>query len=161
MKNKQNLYFACILIVSLLLLALYVLMPSKNQLDNKLCIATINYSLKENEHEFNYRITQRIRYTLNDKGYINIRGVAALNDEQYVIARTVNFSYRAVDNNHNYSSEITNVSKAGQDNLPDALASQYISYLLPGSSTFFRMEDINNHLTLITAPQGPLFICRY
>lgn len=161
MRNKKVLHFTCILTILLLALGTYLLMIPRNQINNKLCKATVGFELKKDDHDFTYRLFHRIRFTIDNKGYNHMRGVVSKDNKQYVVARTLSFNFQARDKNHNYEAKIGEVRKTGQDNLPDSLASQYLSYTLPESFIFFRMDDINDHLALVSGSQGPLFVCSF
>lgn len=161
MKNKKILHTLCIATILLLALGTYLLMIPKDHINNKLCKATISFELKKDNHEFKYKLFHRIRFSADGKGYNHMRGVVSKDNEQYILARTLSFNFQARDKNHNYEAKIGEVSKTGQDTLPDALAAQYLSYTLPGSFIFFRMEEINDHLALVSGSQGPIFICSF
>ncbi len=159
MKNKKMLHTLCIVTILLLALGTYLLLLPKDHINNKLCKATVSFELKKDNHEFKYKLFHRIRFSTEGKGSNHTRGVVIKDNEQYIIARTLSFNFLNKDNNNNYKAKIEEVRKTGQDTLPDALASQYLSYLLPGSFIFFRTEEINDHLALVSGSQGPIFIC--
>lgn len=159
--KKKMLHIIGILTVFFLVLGTYLLRMPKEYIDNRLCKASVSFELKKDGHEFRYKLFHRIRFSVDGKGYNHMRGVVFKDNEQYILARTLSFDFQARDKNHNYQAKIGEVSKTGQDTLPDALATQYLAYTLPGSFMFFRMDDINNHLALVSGSQGPIFICSF
>lgn len=161
MKNKKMLHIICISSIFFLALGTYIITVPKEHINNKLCKATVSFKLTNEDHDFHYRLAHRIRFSVDGKGYNHMRGVVYKDNEQYIIARTLSFDFQARDKNKNYEAKIGEIRKTGQDTLPDVLVSKYLSYTLPGSFIFFRVDDINNHLALVSGSQGPIFICSF
>lgn len=136
----------------------YFFTKPKILLENNLCKSTVSYKLDDSSHNFEYNIFTNLNFTNTGKGYEHMRGVVIKDETKYTLARNLNFSYQ-VRNNNNYEITINDVSKLGQDNVPEDLISQYFTYTLPNSFTVIKINEIGNNLILVSGLQGPVFIC--
>lgn len=159
MKNNLLLHIICVFIILASTLGFYFFTQPKPYIQNKICRATVNFKLNDNDHDFGY--TLFIRLYLNDSGKGNghIRGEVIKDGKKYLMAKTLGFSYQATNNNHDYDMTIENVKQTGQDNVPKDVSAQYLSYMLPKSFIFLKVDEINRYLMLVSGAQGPLFIC--
>lgn len=159
MRNKKYLHVFCVFIILLSSLAAYFIIKQNPIMENSLCKATIKFKLNDSEHNFEYSLFLSLHFTDAEKGSEHIRGMVSKDGKKYTIARTVNFNYQTRKNSSNYEVTINDVQKAGQDNLPENLATQYLSYTLPQKFVFLKIEELNKHLALVSGLQGPVFIC--
>jgi len=161
MKRKLYLHITCFFIISLSVLGTYLFISSSSahKFHNNVCQATINFKLNDDSHNFEYILFLRVNFIDTGYGYEDMRGEVFNDGKRYTVARTIDFNYRNKSNSDIYEVTVANFSKAGHDNLTDDLVAKHLSYTLPKSFIFLKIDEIDQHMMLISGTQGPVLIC--
>jgi hypothetical protein len=159
MKNNSSFHIICLLVIFASALGVYLFTLPKPYIQNNICRATVNFKLNDVDHDFAYTLFIRLYLTDSGKGNGHIRGEVINDGKKYTMAKTLSFSYQSTNKNHDYDMTIENVKQTGQDNVPKDLAEKYLSYTLPKSFIFLKVDEIDRNMMLVSGAQGPLFIC--
>lgn len=158
MKKNIFLHAACIIVIILSVISVYLLTKPKIPLDDDLCKSMIHFKLDDDNHNFEYNIFITFGLTEVGKGYEHMRGVVVKDGKKYNLARTLDFSYKIRNNSH-YEISVIDVRETGLDNIPADLVSKYLAYTLPNSFSLLKINEIGKNLILVSGLQGPVFIC--
>ncbi|WP_072010811.1 MULTISPECIES: hypothetical protein [unclassified Serratia (in: enterobacteria)] len=130
-----------------------------NSSENKLCTSTLKYSINDEGLNFSHVTHYRLFLAENGSGYVNLGGNVTYNNKNYIISRIINFTYKPINQEGDYSSKIDEVMKTGQDNIPDDLVNKFFIYTTLGVSNYFKVGRIDEHRMLISVSRGPFIVC--
>ncbi|WON76450.1 hypothetical protein [Serratia sp. UGAL515B_01] len=157
---KVKFFFLALLTVILIISLLFFFIKKPMNQESKLCLSTAKFKVENGNNLLTYTISYRLFFRGgNGVGYAAMRGVVMKNETEYVLARNVAFNYFDQNGTNHFEAKINEMTKTGQDSVPDLLIEKYFPYTMPDKKSYFRIDEISQGRFLISANQGPFLIC--
>ncbi|HDR2399069.1 TPA: hypothetical protein QCH98_004390 [Enterobacter bugandensis] len=161
---KSRLIFRYLFFITILFLIFYMAFvffrtPPLKQDD--FCYASVNNLTHTQFGTVKYTLHHKIKLFKNGKGFDNFHGKFFYQDKEYVISRTVNFSYTEAKHSPFYVVMINSTHVYSTDNIPEQLISRNITFLKEGVERNVSFQSLGNANILVSDSSGPSFICNY
>lgn len=123
------------------------------------CTATLIH-YENREDLFSHTSQLNIHFKKDGFGYMLINGNVYNKENRYILSRSTQFKYkRQTKHDSYYTVTVLSERKSGLDNVPDELTQTYMSFIVPGTERFLKLDYLPNDDVLFTTILGPFFVC--